>query len=291
MANNKVILGDEVLIDLTEDTVTPDNLLAGVKAHNAAGEEIEGAVITHNVIDNLESDSAEDALSAHQGKELNRLKLATDLDNIGEAGIEKIKEIGGEHIDKTQAEYDALSDAEKNDPNKYYFITDGEPGLADNSIVSDAWTSRTYNVGEYCISDNILWKCLVQNSERPSEGANWKRTNVTNELNAPISSEPVMLWSGTLTGNSTATLLQSINNFSKLIFAICYNTDSTTLSYAEVDTRIAANTTRYIALGGVSYKSNSTLTFSAAISFPNTTTVQRLGSYSASGAVLAIYGI
>ena len=41
MANNKVQLSDgTVLLDLTGDTVTPETLMAGVIAHNAAGERI-----------------------------------------------------------------------------------------------------------------------------------------------------------------------------------------------------------------------------------------------------------
>lgn len=44
MANNKVQLSDgTVLLDLTGDTVTPETLMAGVIAHNAAGERIVGA--------------------------------------------------------------------------------------------------------------------------------------------------------------------------------------------------------------------------------------------------------
>ena len=43
MANNKVQLSDgTVLLDLTGDTVTPENLLSGATAHNAAGEQIVG---------------------------------------------------------------------------------------------------------------------------------------------------------------------------------------------------------------------------------------------------------
>ena len=45
MAVNQVIVGDEVKLDLTGDTVSENNLLAGVTAHNAAGEPIEGAVV------------------------------------------------------------------------------------------------------------------------------------------------------------------------------------------------------------------------------------------------------
>lgn len=42
MAINKVIFGDETLIDLSSDTVTADKVLTGVKAHGADGEPITG---------------------------------------------------------------------------------------------------------------------------------------------------------------------------------------------------------------------------------------------------------
>lgn len=42
MAINKVIFGDETLIDLSADTVTADKVLTGVKAYGADGEPITG---------------------------------------------------------------------------------------------------------------------------------------------------------------------------------------------------------------------------------------------------------
>lgn len=42
MAINKVIYGGETLIDLTSDTVTPENLLKGASAHDKSGEVILG---------------------------------------------------------------------------------------------------------------------------------------------------------------------------------------------------------------------------------------------------------
>lgn len=45
MANNKVQLSDgTTLMDLTQDTVTPQTLLSGATAHNAAGEQISGVI-------------------------------------------------------------------------------------------------------------------------------------------------------------------------------------------------------------------------------------------------------
>ena len=44
MGRSKINFGDETLIDLTEDTVTPEAMLSGVTAHNAAGEKITGTL-------------------------------------------------------------------------------------------------------------------------------------------------------------------------------------------------------------------------------------------------------
>lgn len=44
MAVNKVDFGDNTLIDLTEDTVTPETLAQGTTAHDASGNKIVGAM-------------------------------------------------------------------------------------------------------------------------------------------------------------------------------------------------------------------------------------------------------
>lgn len=44
MAVNKVVYGTTVLVDLTEDTVTPETLLLGQTAHRADGEPIAGTL-------------------------------------------------------------------------------------------------------------------------------------------------------------------------------------------------------------------------------------------------------
>lgn len=58
----------------------------------------------------------------------------------------------------------------------------GSSGIS--SIISDAWkASTTYKVGQYCIYNNSLWKCLVQHSgQTPSEGTYWTKVTVANEI-------------------------------------------------------------------------------------------------------------
>ena len=61
MAVNQVIVGDEVKLDLTADTVSENTLLAGVTAHNAAGEPITGAVVVAPIDSEL-SETSENAI-------------------------------------------------------------------------------------------------------------------------------------------------------------------------------------------------------------------------------------
>lgn len=49
MAVNKVALNGETKLDLTADTVTPETLLKGMTAHNAAGELITGVYEPMNI--------------------------------------------------------------------------------------------------------------------------------------------------------------------------------------------------------------------------------------------------
>lgn len=44
MAVNKVVYGSETLVDLTNDTVTPETLAVGTTAHDASGNVITGAM-------------------------------------------------------------------------------------------------------------------------------------------------------------------------------------------------------------------------------------------------------
>ena len=55
---------------------------------------------------------------------------------------------------------------------------------ANNDILSDAWNaSTTYAVGQYCIYNNSLWKCLVKHKgQTPKTGTYWTKVTVANEI-------------------------------------------------------------------------------------------------------------
>lgn len=105
MANNKVQLRDgTVLLDLTGDTVTPETLMAGVIAHNAAGERIVGTGgtgggvnVSYDTIDpnrysvNLDNRTAQLDLTglvakSHYVCNMNFLGVALDSQNTGSTG-------------------------------------------------------------------------------------------------------------------------------------------------------------------------------------------------------------
>ena len=83
MANNKVQLSDgTTLMDLTQDTVTPQTLLSGATAHNAAGEQISGAVapVRYDVAQGLTSDQkkqARDNIGASATVTMRKVTLTT----------------------------------------------------------------------------------------------------------------------------------------------------------------------------------------------------------------------
>lgn len=64
MAINQVIYGGETLIDLRNDTVTPETLAEGVTAHAASGEEVVGTMVIPTKVSQLENDAG--YLTQHQ---------------------------------------------------------------------------------------------------------------------------------------------------------------------------------------------------------------------------------
>ena len=92
-------------------------------------------------------------------------------------------------------------------------------------VISDEWNfSITYAVGQYCIHNNILWKCLVANTNtEPTEGTHWTKVSVANEITSLNSSlieknKWIEVLSASPLKNTTYTFSQSLDNFSS--FAI-----------------------------------------------------------------------
>lgn len=57
MANNKVVFGNETIMDITDSTVTPENLLSGETAYDASGQKITGNVTVPTKLSDLSDDA------------------------------------------------------------------------------------------------------------------------------------------------------------------------------------------------------------------------------------------
>lgn len=163
MAVNKVELGNETLIDLTSDTVQADTLLNGATAHAANGEQIVGKV---NGVIYFENPQDYYNLSEEERKAINELVI---LNEDGEPLDASLITYGNSNVG---AELQRL-DSETTDLNNF------------KNNMSDAWNNSTnYEVGQYCIYNNILWKCLVQNiGQTPAEGTYWTNVTIGSEFN------------------------------------------------------------------------------------------------------------
>lgn len=233
---NKVILGDEVLIDLTSDTVSADNMLQGTTAHDASGRSITGAVVVapidkemssssknpveNNVINAAIEKSLSDAKKYSDDKVSNLVGSAPEtldtleeisralkdnnqiVDVLNEAISSKVSKEDGKGLssnDYTNAEKEKLKGIEaganktvvdgvlsntSENPVQNKVVNAEVANKADKEIISDVWNaSTTYAVGQYCIYNNTLWKCLVQhNGQTPTEGTYWTKVSVGNEI-------------------------------------------------------------------------------------------------------------
>lgn len=63
-----------------------------------------------------------------------------------------------------------------------------------SGTISDAWVSnKTYYVGDYCIHNNTLWRCLVQNAGvTPVEGTYWTEVSVAKEITKSYDTEQIV---------------------------------------------------------------------------------------------------
>lgn len=101
MAINKVVYGNDTLVDLTEDSVTANTLLEGETAHNAAGEQITGTAKQGHVVKNASG------TSMTQRRNLQFVDAGVTDDSTGD--VTKVNIIRT----MTKAEMDSLSSAEK----------------------------------------------------------------------------------------------------------------------------------------------------------------------------------
>ena len=82
MANSKVIFGNEVLIDLTADTVDQAHLLRGYTAHGSDGQQVTGACDYDS--DTTDADATASMILSGKTAYVNKSKLTGEMPNRGE---------------------------------------------------------------------------------------------------------------------------------------------------------------------------------------------------------------
>lgn len=105
MATNKVVYGDNTLIDLTNDSVTPESLLEGVTAHDRSGAQITGSLrnLGHTILSKLGT-----PMNARANLSFGNANVTDDETNdVTKVDIQNIEPI-------TQEAYNQLTQVEKN---------------------------------------------------------------------------------------------------------------------------------------------------------------------------------
>lgn len=95
MAINKIVYGNQTLIDLTSDTVSADTLLSGVTAHDKSGSVITGACTYDS--DTQDANAAVADILATKTAYARGTKLTGTMPNIGANGGGSISTKAGTH--------------------------------------------------------------------------------------------------------------------------------------------------------------------------------------------------
>ena len=133
MGVSKVNYGNTTLVDLTQDTITPDDLLQGVTAHNAAGDPIVGRSAGgggsggHTIVD-----SDGNVLTARSYLQFDGINVE-DVEDPDDPDTGSTIVHGQLKVCATEAEWNALTDEEKDDPNTYWV----RPWATPNVYASD----------------------------------------------------------------------------------------------------------------------------------------------------------
>lgn len=157
MAKNKIIYGDQVLIDLTQDTVTADKLAQGITAHDRSGVIITGT----NTYDADTSDANATASEILNSKTayVNGLKITGTMPNRGAVTgiIDEVDEVyhipSGYHDGSGTVAIDSTEQAKIIASN----IKDGVEILGVlGTYTGEGVTAQTKNVTPYTTPQSIL---------------------------------------------------------------------------------------------------------------------------------------
>ena len=152
---NKIVYGNQVLIDLTNDTVNASNLLSGIVAHAADGSTITGTMETTYHITLHQSQY--DQLTTEQKNLTNTWYYIDDATNASVA-------INDNVISDTKA-WSSLK-------------TNAELQAVVDTIATQYDSEETYNIGDICANGNQVYICNTDNTTGTWDNTKWVERNV-----------------------------------------------------------------------------------------------------------------
>lgn len=157
MANNKIIFGNEVLLDLTQDTITAADLRKDVTAHDKSGAQITGTN-TYDA-DTSDADASAGEILATKTAYVNGIKLTGSMPNRGAISetIDDVTDVisisNGYHDGSGTVEIDSAEKAKIIAGN----IKDGVSILGVlGTYTGEGVTAQTKNVTPYTTAQQVL---------------------------------------------------------------------------------------------------------------------------------------
>ena len=188
MANNpnvnKVVYGNQTLIDLTSDTVEASNLLEGETAHDRSGSIVTGAAKQgHSILNKLGT-----LLTQRSKLKFGGMLRTTDDDTNGVTVVsDEAEEIEWSVWSAmTEVEQNAYSAGKKLDILHAPLVQSNKAPKTDIATVESGSTaSRAYSVGELVYVNGDLYKVItaIASGATFTVGTNIQSTNVGNLLN------------------------------------------------------------------------------------------------------------
>lgn len=150
MANNKVVFGNETIMDITDSTVTPETLKQGEIAYNSAGQRIVGTLVMmgHQILDKL----------GNVMTQRNKLQFAS---GYVEDDSSNGKTVYIEMIRISQANYDTLKANGQLKPGAKYFIYDAQPVAVNASNLLYSSTQSTKDKIDEVNAKGLVFRSLL----------------------------------------------------------------------------------------------------------------------------------
>lgn len=209
---NRVVYGNQVLIDLTNDTVNASSLLAGVMAHGADGSVVTGTLQLsyHITLHNAQYEQ----LTEQQKTDPSCWYYIDDATSVS-ADI-KDNVVAGTSVWsslKTNAELQAIVDA----------------------IAAQYDATETYNIGDLCAYGKQVYICNTDNTTGTWDSAKWTERSIaelikknSDDISLLNSKSLKLLWENQspVASMGATTLQLSSDDYDALIFVCSYSTST-----------------------------------------------------------------